>query len=352
MRILSYNLWHGLSPTSLVLFKELEPRTRRELREIAQCELIRSLKPDFSFFQEVNPVATRAPKLRAYIEGQVEFHPDLVGAKFLGVGVPINLNSGQAILSGRKWPLKGLGAFSLDSDRSGFVSKMASWQVREQRYALFAESIFPGVGRVLLVNTHLHHGLEDTLELRLELEALIKELGLSENVHDELILRLQKGNERRLREWEVLQNQIERHSARASAVVMAGDFNASPTVKGGLIEKITDAGFKDLWSWARPSEPGFTFDGVANEANHRLQDDFPSTMTWDDLTFDNGIREKLAALVKKHEARQRRIDYVFVRANSSLKSVQAELIGKPVDGLAPSDHFGVLVDIDFEGALK
>lgn len=346
MRVLTYNLWHGLTPSHFVRFAELEPASRRHLREAEQARLMRELQPDFCFLQEANPVRERAQELRAALEGQVEYHPDLVGTKMLGVGVPWNLNSGQVIVAGRKWPLKGLGAHSLDSEHKGWVSKWGSWQLSEQRWAVFAESLFPNWGRVLLASTHLHHGLEDTPDLRQELKSLVRELGLSENVHEELLVRLRSANQRREKEWDILKGHIEANSHRLSAVILAGDLNASPA--SDLLNRMQAFGFKDTWAMANDGADGFTYDRVKNEANHKLQEEFPSTFAWEDLTFDKKVRDRLTEFVRNAEFRRRRIDYVLVRSEIEFSVSSAQLIGLPVDGLAPSDHFGVCVDLQLK----
>jgi len=67
MRFLTFNLWHGLSPVSPVLFEGLEPAERRRLREQLQLRVLREVSPDVGFFQEVNPVVKRAPEIAAHL---------------------------------------------------------------------------------------------------------------------------------------------------------------------------------------------------------------------------------------------------------------------------------------------
>ena len=81
MRILTFNLWHGLSPSTLIAFEALEPSARRELREQMQLEVLKQVSPDIAFFQEVNPVSVRAPILEGVLKSKSATQPDLVGAR-------------------------------------------------------------------------------------------------------------------------------------------------------------------------------------------------------------------------------------------------------------------------------
>lgn len=216
---------------------------------------------------------------------------------------------------------------------------------------MFAESLFPHWGRVLLINTHLHHGLEATPAMLTELDRLAKELDLSEDVVLELKSRLAAGSERRARELAVLLEAVARYESRYEVVMIGGDFNASP--EGGFGEALRAAGFQDVWSAAHSADgdPGLTFDATRNPANHLLQADFPLTLVVEDLSFAPKVKEALLALAHKQESRPRRIDYLWMRAASAPLAVNdVRMVGQPdAEGLAPSDHFGVCADVDLKG---
>lgn len=349
MRFVTYNLWHGLSPSTPVAFEALEPVSRRSLREKLQIEVLRELKPDVCFFQEVNPAARRAPELAQALEMECAIQPDLVGLKLFGVGLPLNLNSGLAVMASKSHGLRKVKGVSLSRPGTNLVHKWASWQLKEERFALFCESLLPGWGRVLLIDTHLHHGLESTPDVIEKLEKLAEELKLSESSVIELKSRLAKGNERRSQEIAVLLRTLEKLQGRYEVVVLGGDFNASPDSELGAI--LRELGFIDTWVAAHgETDPGYSFDIEANRANHILQERFPLTLVVEDLTFSAKSKEALLELARTQEKRPRRIDYVWIRAKS-LKPVvkRAKLVGRPnADGLAPSDHFGVCVDVEME----
>jgi endonuclease/exonuclease/phosphatase family metal-dependent hydrolase len=346
MRVLTFNLWHGLSPTSPVAFEALEPAGRRALRQQQQIELLRELQPDICFFQEVNPVGTRAAEIGDALRMDSAYQPVLVGLKLFGVGLPLNLNSGLLTLAGHSYGLKKLAGVSLSRPGTHLVHSWGSWQLKEERFALFAETMLPNWGRVLLVNTHLHHGLEATPQFLEELDKLAGEMDLSPSVVSEIKSRLDRGSERRARELSVLIENLHKFSRRAEVVLIGGDFNASPDSEfGGALR---DLGFRDAWAEFHPGEPGWSFDKDRNPANHLMQANFPLTLVVEDLSFSVKTKEALLALARKQESRPRRIDYVWLRANSlELKINKVDLIGLPdAEGLAPSDHFGVCADIE------
>lgn len=345
MRFITFNLWHGLSPASPVAFEALEPTARRRLREQLQVETLRALNSDFCFLQEVNPVQQRVLELERALAMKGIFQPDLAGLKVLGVGLPLNLHSGLAILASRAFGLKPVTAVSL-SRPFNWVRPWASWQLKEERFALFSESLVPGFGKILLVNTHLHHGLEATFKFIEEFETLAHahDKELNATFRSELKQRVQRANQRRLSEIEHLLKALKPLERRYSAVVVCGDFNAEPDNE--IFHPFKEMGFKDAWAEVKGADPGYTFDPPMNEANHLLQSHFPLTLVLEDLTFSSATKGELLRLVRRHENRPRRIDYLWVRG---ARVTKAELIGKPnAEGLAPSDHFGVCVDLEVE----
>lgn len=346
MRFLTFNLWHGLTPSSPVAFEALEPAGRRALRELQQVEVLRALEPDICFFQETNPVQSRAREFSSVLGMDSCLQPDLVGVKLFGLGIPLNLNSGLLTLARRSLGMKCLEGVSLSRPGSHLVHSWGSWQLKEERFALFAEAILPKWGRVLLVNTHFHHGLEATPDFLKELEKLAKQLEISEGVIEEIKSRLQAGSERRARELKVLLETLARYESRYEVIILGGDFNASPET--GFGAKLHEAGFKDVWCEANPQDPGLSFDATQNSANHFLMTTFPITLVVEDLSFSSKVKEALMALARKQEDRPRRIDYLWMRANSlDLTVKQAKLFGQPdAEGLAPSDHFGICADIE------
>lgn len=349
MRILTFNLWHGLSPASPVAFEALEPSARLNLRESLQVEVIAAVRPDFCFFQEMNPVGSRFKTFAKELGMTGEYQPDLQGLKVFGVGIPFNLNSGLAIMAAEKYGLRLVEGVSLSRPHFNWVRKWASWQLQEERFALLVETLIPQWGKVLLVTTHLHHGLEATEKLYAAVDELAENHELNSTFVSELKDRMGKANLRRQNEMVQLLRAIKRHESRYAGVILCGDFNAEPD--GELFHALRELGFRDAWAEAQPNNPGHTFDPPANSANHLLQAEFPLTLVLEDLTFSAKTKDQLHRLFRAHETRPRRIDQIWIRSRDTAVDVRgAELIGHPnAEGLAPSDHFGVCVDFGVKG---
>lgn len=324
----------------------LEPAGRKVLREQVQIETLKQIEADVHFFQEVNPVAKRASVLAKAVDSQFDSQGDLAGLKLFGVGFPLNLNSGLVTAVRRKWGMRPGGSISLSRPGLNLVRKWGSWQLKEERFALFSETLLPDWGKVLLVNAHIHHGLEATESLAEDLAKLAEELDLAASAVSELKERLARGNQRRSLELAELFREIDARADRFEAVVVAGDFNSRP--ESEMAKQFAAHGFRDAWKEANPSDPGYSFDSERNQANHLLQKDFPLTLVVEDLSFSAKVKESLLGMARRHESAPRRIDYIYFRSKSvGLKVKSASLVGVPGPGeLAPSDHFGVLADIE------
>ncbi len=348
MRFLSLNLWHGLTPSSPVAFEALEPVGRRQLREQLQLKVLGELQPDIAFLQEVNPSKKRAEQFCQALKMQSNLQPDLVGLKLFGLGLPYNLNSALVTLSKSPLAIKKLKGVSLTRPGKHLVHTWGSWQLKEERFALFSEVMMPKFGRVMIVNTHLHHGLESSASFAADISLLAKTLELHENTIEELQERMQAGTKRRLQEIEVLLETIQKLERRYEIVVVGGDFNSSPdSQEAGLMR---GAGFRDAWKESHADEPGFTYDGTINVGNHLLQARFPLTLVVEDLSFSAKTKDALLNLARAQENRPRRIDYLWIRSHSLKLNVRrSNLIGLPDEsGLAPSDHFGICADLEIE----
>lgn len=124
-----------------------------------------------------------------------------------------------------------------------------------------------------------------------------------------------------------------RHRGRLPTV-LAGDFNATPDAAS--IRYLTGlqslhgrgAHYHDAWATARSGEPGYTW------------------------TTDNpNAADEISAIVRQPD-HHRRIDYVLVGSWHAHPHARAEIRGADLafdhatDGRWPSDHYGLVVDID------
>jgi endonuclease/exonuclease/phosphatase family metal-dependent hydrolase len=347
MRILNYNLWHGLAPQGRIRFRALEPEFRLRQREELQRELIGRLNPDVICFQETNPIDTRAEEFKRLTGKAAFIQPDSVGVKIQGKGWPPRLNSGLVTLLPPGWGPRKICGLKLSGPKWSVESPLFSLQWSESRYAILVEFLHKDWGRTLVVNAHLHHGLELNSQMKARIQEMTDQGLLSPTAAGELKDRIQVANERRQGELKTLTAHLERIRNRYSLILAAGDFNF--TAESQAYASMRELGFRDLWFEAgHTDEQGYSYDGELNWGNHVFTREFPIPLEFDDLTFSPKTRQLIGDAVKAHEWRRRRIDFIFAySAGRPLKVTSAELVGVPArDELGPSDHFGVLVNLE------
>jgi endonuclease/exonuclease/phosphatase family metal-dependent hydrolase len=343
MRFLTYNLWHGLDGSGRLLFGELEPRGRRLLRGQIQVRSLRAWKPDVLFFQELNPVYPAAYYFSSELQLSHIEQLDLSGVKIFGIGPPFNLQSGLAIMANPIWKLKSLGGVKLSgrwpSSRGPF-----SLQFEESRYALFGELQHPSWGRVLLVNLHLHHGVEYEPEWTDQIDQCVSEGSISESLGSSIKLDLGRGDRRRLKELSRVFDVLKPIRNRYDLVVLGGDFNSGP--RSIVAKKILDLGFRDGWALGGAGDPGLTWDREENRENHLLNDAFRANFEFEVKGIPQSLEQTLLEKVRRSERDARRIDFLYFRTSHSYK-LKAELFKglDPGSKMMGSDHFGIGLEL-------
>jgi len=327
LKIITYNLWHGLSGEGFVAFGELEPAGRSLRRFQWQLQRLQELDADIIFLQEVNQLAHRADKLAQFLQMDQIHQLDQAGLKFLGWGLPYNLNTGLVILAKKKLKLKKLEGFKLSGPRLSLNQDLMSFQWKELRYALLGEITW-NQKKYLLANTHLHHGLE----MRPVLEELIhhelRRGQLRGSDAQEFLDQILVGQRRREMEVSVLLKHL--NGIRGS-IVLAGDFNEEPD--SSLLQSFYDRGFvsghdMDVMTWS-PDE---------NRENHRYSKNLQIPIKL--KTLGQGARRTLTKIYKEWDARPRKIDYILAQG-LVFKTNTQRIMDVPMDGLLGSDHFGL-----------
>jgi endonuclease/exonuclease/phosphatase family metal-dependent hydrolase len=338
LEVLTFNVWHGLRSGESKKRFPGEDAERMERRFQWQIEEIRRLDPDVLLFQEVNPNQRQA---RRYAEalGYDELHKVTSCGLHFGkiYKIPKNVNEGLAILARPELGLRGAGHKRL----SGNAKCTASWgiQTKESRYVLFGEITVDG-RKVLLATTHLAsppkvpEGFED------DLEALTRDEVLQEEQRDEINATLERKRARSLDEAGRLLAQIDKRRERLGGsegrapVVLGGDFNTGPGTpaivaleEGGLTSLATGSAF-------------LTWDPVRNQVNQEIGSKRSYSLPTFELT-------EIEELLEPERNRPRQIDFLF--ASEGLDPISAEMIlDREMDGILPSDHFGILVTLRLE----
>jgi endonuclease/exonuclease/phosphatase family metal-dependent hydrolase len=325
LRVMTFNVWHGLrSGESRKRFPG-EEAERFEKRFAWQIEEIRRLDPDVMFFQEVNP---NQPLARRYAQelGYDEIHKVTSCGLHLGAiyKIPKNMNEGLAILAKPELGLRRVGKKRL----SGVAMCTATWgfQTKESRYLLRGEITVAGQ-RVLLATTHLASPSFTPADFDEQLETMVQAGDLTVEQRDEIFAARDRKLDRNTLEASLLVEEIGRVRTRlaepvsALPVVFGGDFNAESDKPG--IGKILEAGFTEA-----AGGPGF-LTSIGTRRHYSLP------------TFD---KSEIEAMLDQRHDTPRQIDHLFVSEGVSVESATMEM-SEPRDGIYPSDHFAILATL-------
>lgn len=331
LTVLNYNVWHGLNPTSALRFDEFETRERREARLDGFLEQARVLDPDIIFLQEVNPAPGRSKRIARSLDYDRVFQVDNAGMRIGAAGIPTNLRSGLAILAKKGLGLEKLGGRKLSGPLGG-CSRFFSFQYNEFRYLLAAAVTIEG-RRVLLLNTHLHHGLEVTPEIERALDDLVAGGQVTRERADEVIAVTNRASERRMGELARAVAFAEGFGLGKMPALFAGDFNATPGAPE-LTRLIETVGFQSVTGDDDPDTLLLTWDAQRNPNTGFVAGFKPVN------EFESFIMDYLKPVVL---GQSRRLDYIFHHGLAGFMEVReaALFADEPAADLLCSDHFGL-----------
>ena len=326
LRVLTFNVWHGLRPDGGKLRLEGEDPARKEERFDWQIEQLRELDADVLLLQEVNPNQRQSRRYAAAL-GMDEIHKVASCGVHLGpIKIPANVNEGLAILARPELRLRRVGTKRL----SGNARCAAGWgfQTKESRYVLFGEVDLAGA-RVLVANTHLSAPPHVLPGFETRLREMVLEGSLEAQQRRTIVDTLERKRARNLAEVDRLLVEIEWRTSQYAGVILGGDFNASPG--SASIRSVEAAGLR-----AAASGPGFeTWDPIRNAENKAIGERLASQLpTYGKPELDDWLRRR--------DEVARQIDYVFVSQEWRVGDAALVLEGGK-EGLLASDHFGVLV---------
>ncbi len=302
LRILTWNLWHGLNPYERYLMSPMQTRAKHAERYRLQIEAIRAFlavggvaQTDVLCFQEVNPLASRFDELSAGIGRDGGACLVNAGVKLGGLGLPRGLQEGLAIFAGEAILEPAFDQLTLSGSafemQSPLGTPLLTLQGAERRKALLMEGRLAGRS-VAVVCLHLHHGPDTGAENLARKTAELE----------------------RLREW------IEPRLESWDLVAICGDFNCESS--SPCLTPLLGMGFEDSAKLA----------GVAQEP------------TWDPR--QNGFAAESARLADTAETREwdgapHVFDRIYLKARKPLR-VTAHSLFKHAE---LSDHFGTWIEI-------
>ena len=335
LKVMTFNVWHGLRSGESKKRFPGEDRERAERRFALQIDQIKRLDPDVLLLQEVNPNQRRARRYARAL-GYDEIHKVTSCGVHLGklYKIPRNVNEGLAILAKPELRLRRAGWKRLSGNAR--CSATFGFQTRESRFALVGEIRVAGRSLVV-VSTHLFSPAFMPPGFRAGLDSLVERGIVSAEHRREIVELLDGRQERNVAEVRSLLAEIEKHRARLDAdgapapAVLGGDFNTEPGTPGLTV--LVDGGMRS--ATGTRSLP--TWDPVVNLANYQI-----GTRRSD--PFDTREIAELEELLAPRRILARQIDHVFV--SSELEVVAAErAMDGDLEGLLPSDHFAVLATL-------
>ncbi len=331
IRIITINVWSGLDYHGTFKFGEHESPERRELRFRILLNQLKELKPDILFIQEANPVPTFSSRLADSLRFDEIHQVCNAGVKLLGLGFPSNFEEGIAILGRKDFHLEDRAVWKL-SGSFGLFGNIMSVHFDEAEFAQVGQ-ITVGGSPMLVINLHLSaFPPEDSVVID-ELRHWLLSGKISQHEFIKAKEILSRGSARRLDEVNVLLEKISELPG-AVPVILGGDFNSasgSPEIE--QIQKTFCQILPDS------SHESYTWDPNCN-SNISY-----STQIMDAEGKQLDLVEKLSAL---YDRKPRTIDYIFLSRNLSPGNGRHSeiVLDSSFDGVCPSDHFGVMADVD------
>ncbi len=336
-RVVDLNAWIGCIPRGFFGVASLEPPGHKGARLDAMCAELERLAPDVVTMQECLPLPGFARTVADRLGYDVVFRVCNGGLRLFGLGLPPGVGSGEglAILARRDVGMRHLATTKLSG--LGSVNRFWSIQLGPVRHAVAVRVEVQG-RPVIVVNTHIRYGFPNRATFLKAWEDLFAAGHVEAPVPPGWLVRLVRANRRtrdlelrRLGAWLVKL----RLKNGAAPIVIGADFNIDP---------------------GQPRLEGF----LASTGYTNLLPQFmPGVLTWDPArntncqlglspTWPDGGRKSIAMLLMTY------LDSVpqcpdHIMASPGLRAVNAALCADaPVDGVYPSDHYGIVADFDLD----
>jgi len=341
LRLLTMNVWSGLDYKGSLRFGAYETRGKRQARYRSLLAQVRELDPDVIFLQEVNPAAGFSARLARDL-GFSHCHQVCIGGIKLGpIGIPVNCKEGNAILARRSLRLQKLEDWKLSGSFGLFGDALT---------VHFNQAIFAQLAKIIiddrplhLVNVHLvavPPGADP--ELTAAWQAMCRTRGVPEKENLEALRQWQRNAERQEGELQKLAGHLQRLPP-AIPLLVGGDFNI-PASSPRIGEFQAAAGLQDTFP-AGDAANAFSWDAAENR----------------NAQFSSSLSDRLGQALQEYDlltalydSTPRRIDYLFHGSHFRKQDVRAAgiVLNRIVEDVQPSDHFGVMAELDLDHALR
>ncbi len=338
-RIIDVNVWSGTDYQGRLAFNMWESPSLLEQRYQILLTNLKAASPDVIFIQETSPVDRYTRRLAKDLDMDEIHQVCIAGIKILGLGAPWKFKEGNSILARKGLDLTKMDDWKL-SGGPGIYSDRLTVHFDETVSALLGRISIEGKP-VYLICTHLNAAPRDEQALLDSLTYMRDSGEILTYEYEELYQRWQQGIARRQMEMaRMLENiqQLPDHTP----IIVGADFNEKPQ-SDVVRDFITRGRFVHLP--ITPDSLAVTWDAVRN-----------TNTFWSQRYTDARGRKrdnwyKFNAIAAKLP---RRLDYIFLNEKfSGTDSIRSSIVlDQPVDGVFPSDHYGIQVDLDISKSLE
>lgn len=335
LKIVDINVWSGLNYEGIWQMGEYEPVEIREQRYQSLISQLKALDADIIGLHEANPLPDYADRIARDLGMVGIYHIGLGGIRIGALGLPLNLREGDVILAKPALQPTFAGRKQLSG---GFVGNTVSFHTSDATQIIAMKITFRNRDFYIFA-THWHASPPGSAEVLLQLRKLQSSGDYDREDHSDAVNKVREGVEWRISEAKQTLEFIE-SVAGDNAFILMGDFNAPPTSRE--IQLLKALPMIDAYEEIHSENHGYTWHPAENE-HYRLH--YQS-----ETGFDNAFSlfENLQRWAKQLP---NRIDYIFLGPEKLYNLGQLKLINsrivldKPVNGIQPSDHFGIYAEI-------
>lgn len=317
-KLMTINVWSGLTYRGLLKMKYYETRARREARYQALLASIREQQPDVIGLNEANPCPHYLKRLARDLGYDYCYHMGVSGVRLGRCGFPVNFREGDAILARKSLKLRYRGRKHLGGE--GVVRNLFSWHTYDLTQLVLATVSVEGQD-VYIGQTHWHNSPMLSEETMTRLEGLRS--GYDDEQYRKTLSCLERDERWKMLEAERTVKYLKRKVPSKAPLVLMGDFNAE--LDWPEMQKLSDDGFV-------AAEAGYSWNKTSNV---NLQEYCKPEGKFDSL-YDH--------LLKLDEQEDRLIDHILVK-NCSINE-SAVCCDVLVNGVHASDHYGVVAQLE------
>lgn len=327
IRILDFNVWSGLTYLGflkMARYDDAELSARREASMLAQ---IRELDADVICLHELNPVYKRAKHLAQVLDMNYYAHLHLAGIRLGPLGIPWNLEEGDAVFVRKGLDFRVLGRRQMSG---GWIGRRSSWNFSDATQILGISISIGGID-IPIFTTHWHAGVTPGPDIQDAAERIRREEAVDAERLRAALAMMEENRAVRMKEAQItLDFAAESAPDPGAFCILTGDFNAVPGTPE--IGRILAGGWKDTLEEMHPANSGYTWHYDENPLHKQFYTEYDP---------DLYLRLNYVRLRVPH-----RLDYIFYRPGPA-RLVSSEIVmRKQVNGVMASDHFGVLADFE------